>query len=496
MRTFLLTLALSTLLCTRGRAQNRPTGLLTDTSRYAAVPLLPEYHPGEKADEVRISVDLTPYCPVAGNQEGEASCVGWAVGYGAMTINRAIQLGTRDRAGITQLAHSAAFVYNLIKTDGDCSAGAYIEDALILVEAQGNCFEKEYNFSLAGCATPPAPDLMLHALPHRIAGYAAVFTPEDDARTKFARVCEVVNANRPVVVGLRTDRAFWDIRPGTRVWRPGPVVATDGKHAMVVVGYDQVEKQFTLLNSFGPAWGNNGFIRVGFADFARLCEYAYVLLPGKGGADAGAVDVDKSSARASGEAAEFGGEFVFRRPAGYLTDGEGERTPFFQEVNTVRANERGLYVPKVSLFSVGDVFQLVARNVPGGAHVYVFSQGSDGTVKLHFPRSTDRGLSADFMLSEQLELVIPTEASVLQLGQVGDDYLCVIYSTAPIRDMADRLRKLDGSGAQLPARARSAFFDVLLPADAVAFDATKMAFRARPAAGKTAAGLFLKVTTE
>ncbi|NJO87239.1 MAG: hypothetical protein HC821_04405, partial [Lewinella sp.] len=68
-------------------AQDFPTGLLNNSSRYDSLPVLPQYHPGEKADEVRISVDLRPYCPVAGNQGETGSCVGWAVGYGAMTIN-------------------------------------------------------------------------------------------------------------------------------------------------------------------------------------------------------------------------------------------------------------------------------------------------------------------------------------------------------------------------------------------------------------------------
>ena len=59
------------------------SGLLLSPARYAEVPTLPDYHPGEKADEVRISVDLRPYCPVAGNQPESATCVGYAVGYGA-----------------------------------------------------------------------------------------------------------------------------------------------------------------------------------------------------------------------------------------------------------------------------------------------------------------------------------------------------------------------------------------------------------------------------
>ena len=272
---------------------------------------------------------------------------------------------------------------------------------------------------------------------------------------------------------------------------------------MVVVGYDQVEKRFTLLNSFGPAWGDNGFIQLSFSDFARLCDYAYVLVPGpdfggeRGEVGAAAGDVDGGN-KQSNHGAPFNGEFVFRRPAGYLTGRDGARVPFFEEVSTVRSHGRGLYVPKVSVFTVGDVFQLVARNVPGGSNVYVFSQASDGEIGLHFPRPTQTGRSADFMLSPQMELVIPNEETVLQLSNPGQDFLCVIYSTTPIAGVEQRLKRLAGSGEELVQRVRAEFADVLLPPEAIAYMDDRMAFEALPpaAGGPTAVGLFLKITTE
>jgi len=416
-----------------------------------------------------------------------------------MSITRAIREKLTDRAEITERANSAAFVYNQVKNGEACDGGAYIEDALQLVATVGNVLEKDFNFGMEGCSAAGADRLRPVAANFRIQKYASIITPEDDARTKSARVCEVINTDHPVVVGLRIGDVFWNVRPGTRVWRPDPETRTTGAHAMVVVGYDQVEKRFTLLNSFGPAWGDNGFIQLGFQDFARLCAYAYVLVPGleatesKGGADAGAVE----GARQSPANVAFGGEFVFRRPAGYLTGRDGKRVPFFEEVSTVRAGA-GLYVPKVSLFAVGDVFQLVARNVPGGCHVYVFSQGSDGEIGLHFPRKTGNKRGADFMLSPRLELVIPNEETVLQLSDAGEDYLCVIYSVAPVPDLEERLARLDGSGDRLPERARLVFADILLGPDSVDYFADQMAFRARaaPVGGPSAVGLFLKITTE
>lgn len=477
-------------------AQEAPTGLLSDPARYDSLAVLPQYHPGEKADEVRISVDLRPFCPVAGNQGETGSCVGWAVGYGAMTINRAINTGLQDRAEITQQANSAAFIYNQIKVKEDCLAGAYIEDALKLVQEVGDCLERDFNLTSTNCAASATLAFREAASLFKISNFAAVFPIDADSRVKTARVCEVLNANKPVIVGMDIGPSFWKLLPGSRLWKPSTDEKASGKHAMVVVGYDQIEKQFTLLNSFGSTWGDNGFIQISFADFNRLCNYGYVLItePIKETATVASVPMGSSQT----ESYQFGGEFVFRRPAGYLTNPNGKRVPFFEEVATLRDGSQGLYVPKLPIFSVGDVFQLVARNLPAGFHVYVFSQQSDGVTALHFPKISPRRKEADFMLADYMELVIPSEETVLQLNRVGADYLGVVYSARPIENIEARLTRITQREDDFLSAAKAAFQDVLLPEEFVQYLPNSMAFRAQTALNReqTAVGLFLRIIAE
>src|SRR5215203_6249341 len=96
---------------------------------------------GSKAD-LPASVDLTPYCPEVRHQGYIFSCVGWAVGYGAMSIQRAILNQCTDKEVITRNAHSALFLYNQIKAE-DCDKGSRISDALRFMNRHGDCLARQ-----------------------------------------------------------------------------------------------------------------------------------------------------------------------------------------------------------------------------------------------------------------------------------------------------------------------------------------------------------------
>ncbi len=260
---------------------------------------------------------------------------------------------------------------------------------------------------------------------------------------------------------------------------------------MVLVGYDNVEKEFELLNSFGASWGNNGFIRIRYDDFERLCRYAYVLAP----MDANVMSPTDLMTDFTSTATALSGEFVFRKPAGYLTTSDGDEIPFFEEVATQRKHSEGIYTTQQPWFEVGDVFQLVAREIPRGRYAYVFSQSPGGRVNLHFPRLAAAGKTVGFVLENTAEIIIPNEETVLQLPVPGADYLCILYSYAPISDLERRLQDFQENTLSFPARVAEAFVDVLIPAQQVRFSEHKMAFSAlaKPALMQIAVPLILKV---
>jgi Papain family cysteine protease len=477
------------------------TGLLCTDDRYIQVPLLPTYT-GVKFDEIPIKISLKKYAPVPGDQGALGTCVGWAAGYHALTMLRAIRTKQTDRSIITKKANSAAFVYNQIKiSEADCQRGAYMEDALTLLKTKGDCLEESFNYGKADCLSKPIPKLLAEAAMYRIQDFAAVFEAEENGKEKVNKICKVLARKIPVVVGMGVTKSFLNIAPGAVRWNADAEEPVDSYHAMVVTGYDNVEKRFELLNSFGPGWGNGGFISISYSDFERLCRYAYVLLMEDGQTvDFVAAGTD-SSTLPSVQAEEnnlLTGEFVFRRPTGYASTADGRELLLFEEVPALRNAETGIYAPVQPSFAVGDVFQLLARNIPRGRYVYVFSCDPNGKVDLHFPKTNRHGVTADFVLDRTAEIAIPTEETALQLPMPGEDYLCILYSHAKIANITDRIQLLKQGEGNFPDRLTKVFQDVLIPLVDVRYQADKMSFQAiaKPVKGAIATAVVLKVTAE
>ena len=476
-------------------------GLLISDEKYREVPVLPAYS-GVKYNEIPVKVSLKKFCPVAGDQRRTGTCVGWAVGYGATTIQRAIQSQTTDKAQITQFANSAAFIYNQVRANHtDCSEGAYLEDALRVLKEKGDCLETSFAFNPDDCHALPDDKAHLEAQQFKAQDYAAVFPLDEDPKNKMGKVCKVLATQTPIVVGVGITKSFFDLLPGATQWDPADSETTTGYHAMVLVGYNSVEKYVELLNSFGPSWGQNGFIRVSFADFERLCRYAYVIVPQPNAATAfvpttPATATTDDTAETAVHPAQYSleGAFAFRQPSGSVTNAYGEEVMFFEEISTKATPESpGNYTTERPVFNVGDVFQLVAREVPKGRYIYVFSQNAQKEINLHFPRRKDNMASAGFMLEKTVEVVIPSEDVLLQIPMPGYEHLCILYSHAAIPGFDQRLAQIHQHGGTFAEQIKAVFGDVLI--SNAQFSPQKMSFKALadPAQQQLAVAITLKV---
>jgi hypothetical protein len=88
-----------------------------------------------------------------------------------------------------------------------------------------------------------------------------------------------LNAGRPISIGARLGDRFMS-------WNSSAVITSDtynnpgmqhAYHAMVLVGYDDSRSAFRVRNSWGPAWGDNGSIWVGYDFFCKsFCFAAFV----------------------------------------------------------------------------------------------------------------------------------------------------------------------------------------------------------------------------
>ena len=78
--------------------------------------------------------------------------------------------------------------------------------------------------------------------------------------------------NRPVVVGMYVPAGMRGYPLSSNAWEPN---APKVGHAWVVVGYNELTEEFELMNSYGTAWGEQGFIKMSYTDLTANVRYAY-----------------------------------------------------------------------------------------------------------------------------------------------------------------------------------------------------------------------------
>ncbi|RMG55566.1 MAG: hypothetical protein D6722_27650, partial [Bacteroidetes bacterium] len=410
--------------------QGRPKGLNFNDAAYARDRSLPTYGSGSKFGEMPLSRNLEKYAPYPGDQGYNGSCVGWAVGYAAYSIERAIQQNNTNRQDITNNAYSAMYIYNNIKVGG-CGDGSVISDAFDFLANQGDVLFAKFN--PADCYINPPSSLDQEASNHKIETYMTIFDFEAEPEMKVFRTKQMLAQNKPVAIGMMLRANFDELDSDDEYWDPyaGDTRYTGG-HAMCVVGYDEGRQAFRLMNSWGTEWGDGGFIWVKYDDYGQFCKYGYSLHLG----DAPQPQPDNPNVVVETEVS-LSGQFNFRFP---IPTTSGELA--FENAVPRWADDH--YELERSDWKVGDLFQLVAVNSQADEYIYVFSVDPTNKPNIHWPRQANMEFSNFFGMNEvplnpipNSEIVIPGEETALQLGHRGTDYLCVLFSNKPIDNFED-----------------------------------------------------------
>ena len=441
-------LLLALLLCSAYTySQDFSAGLIFEDEAYEA---LPRQSPedGSKAD-LPAQIDLTPYCPEVRHQGYIYSCVGWATGYGAMSIQRAVMNKCTDKTVITRNAHSALFLYNQIKKE-DCNKGSRISEALQFLTEKGDCLARQFDFDVNNCAQQPDSAVARQASRYAIQDFITLFGVQETADVKVLRVKRVLARNKPVVVGMNVLRNFYDLKNAV-YWHPDIGNTTPaGGHAMVVVGYDDRKEAFRLMNSWGKNWGDGGYIWVKYSDFANFCKYAYVMYfvaPAK--LETSAAD---TAAAPEKPLLELAGNFQFRAFSGWQ---EHNAQPMFE--NAEATYKSSVYQLQKKDWEVGQTFQLLAATLKEDEYLYVFSVDANKQIHFHWPRQA--GLNEKFegsnesglLLAGGAEIAIPGVNKVLKLAAPGTDRLVLLFSKRKIetiQKLAIIATKKEGDFAQ------------------------------------------------
>lgn len=87
-----------------------------------------------------------------------------------------------------------------------------------------------------------------------------------------------LSRNMPIIISTKLQKNFRSLK-GVEYWIPNGDYEKKDKHAMVIVGYDDNENMYSLLNSYGESWGKDGIIKIKYDDFWSVLHHAISIEP-------------------------------------------------------------------------------------------------------------------------------------------------------------------------------------------------------------------------
>ena len=242
----ILTILILLLIAPAASMSARPrhgTGCLTPTREEAAsYPVAPV----RRAAGLPARVDLSSKFPPPGDQGERSSCTGWAVGYAMMTYYKNLEFDFDVTLPENQF--SPSYIYNQINKGVD--QGSYVSEAALLYFTHGACSMESMPYDLYDYTTQPTYANHMEALKYKVKGWGMIY----DASSIKAYLAEGI----PVILTFPTYDNFYKFTPANCTYTKyeGKQI---GSHAVCLVGYDNAKNAYKFINSWGTAWGLNGY---------------------------------------------------------------------------------------------------------------------------------------------------------------------------------------------------------------------------------------------
>ena len=212
--------------------------------------LLRSYSLFHEAAPLPSFIDLTPKMPSVYDQGQVGSCVGNGV-------TRCVHF-----VQMNQPQPSRLFTYfnaRIPENDTDQDGGAQIHDGVQGTVTYGVIPETEWPYDPSKVTMQPSQQCYTDAKKDVVTTYFSLSNDQDIKQCLFAGF--------PVVFGMTVYESFESEVVATTGIVPMPSATEQaiGGHCMVIVGYDDINRQWIVCNSWGTSWGQVGYCRIPYA---------------------------------------------------------------------------------------------------------------------------------------------------------------------------------------------------------------------------------------
>ena len=482
------------------------TGLILEDEVYETIPEVPLSFATGKFEKTPSKYSLKQHCPTVINQGQIGSCIGWATGYGAFTIMKAQEEGWTDEQKITENAFSAMYIYNQVKL-GDCKQGSLFSASLKLLQSEGDCLSKDFDYPMNDCNRIPESKHKLAAekAEYEVQDYFTLFKSVDKGNVKKDKVKVSISENKPVIIGMLIRENFKNLTKEDKYWNPEAGNKTSaGGHAMVIVGYNDDKNAFEVMNSWGKEWGNDGYFWLKYDDFSKYCVYGYQLsikkkyeqmivhnISRRDSFDANIENDDVENKNVI----KLGAEFVFRYP---FFNEETEELLLSEAPTTFNGN---YYELTSNDWAKNQQFQLLSREIKKGQYVYVFSIDPDNESRIHWPRNEKYNQTfhkfneSALVPYDNVEIIIPSKERQMIKDKSGVDYLFVLYSDKPINDLINHIEEIKENQNNYIEGMKKTFGNRLVPNTDIHYEKDQMKFTTTSFNGDYIVPIILKIET-
>lgn len=222
-------------------------------------------------------LDLRPFCAPIDNQGQVSDCVADSTCSGLEFCQ------VRNGRPFTKLSRLFLY-YNARLQTGDTlkDEGTYIRLAFSSLTTLGTCPEATWPYDTSQVFTRPSWAAYQQAYPHKTAAFYSISPDVVSAGGQglVNAIKQALRAQHPVVFGMTVDDDYESSADGN-IAMPAASRINPGGHAQLIVGYDDNHGTWTVQNSWGTDWGDNGFAHVPYAylDASQASDLWVPFLP-------------------------------------------------------------------------------------------------------------------------------------------------------------------------------------------------------------------------